>query len=437
MELTQKLPIYPTDSQLKVLWDLSEKCRLIYNFALAERIDNWEQNKEKPKKERAYISYTDQQNNLPQIKKEYPEYKWVYSKVLQMTLRKLDSNYKSFFSLQKKGDIKARPPRFKSKKYFTTLCYNQSGFEITDSTIIFSHKHPSKEELSFEIPKEFNPKEKIKQIELFVDSQKRWFISITYEINTPNHEDNELYQAFDLGVSQTAGVNIHGKFIQFKHRRADLYWKKKLEEVQSKRDHCKKGSRKWKWYNNKLKTMKRKQANQLKDYQHWLSKQIVENTKANTLIIGKLALKKMAKKKKGTGNAKKTKANKTLNHSVHNAGFMSRFAEFLTYKAEKIGKIVIRIGEDKTTKACCMCGKLENRTIYDRVITCKCGNQIDRDLNSAINIMVKFLEMKKAGVFDFLSPQPSMTEESFLLNDEWNGFLRQTDLLDLTIEVYS
>ena len=49
MNLTQKLPIFPTDSQIKVLWDLSEKCRLIYNFALAERIENWKQNKNKPK----------------------------------------------------------------------------------------------------------------------------------------------------------------------------------------------------------------------------------------------------------------------------------------------------------------------------------------------------------------------------------------------------
>ncbi|MHA1491474.1 MAG: zinc ribbon domain-containing protein, partial [Promethearchaeota archaeon] len=106
----------------------------------------------------------------------------------------------------------------------------------------------------------------------------------------------------------------------------------------------------------------------LKDYQHWLSKQIVENTKANTLIIGDLAVKEMAKKKKGTGNARKTKAQKTLHHSVQNTGFMSRFAQFLTYKAERLGKRVIRIGEEKTTKACCNCGKLSKRTIYERFI---------------------------------------------------------------------
>ncbi|MBY9007417.1 MAG: helix-turn-helix domain-containing protein [Candidatus Lokiarchaeota archaeon] len=28
-----------------MFWVLSEKCRLLYNFALAERIENWHQNK--------------------------------------------------------------------------------------------------------------------------------------------------------------------------------------------------------------------------------------------------------------------------------------------------------------------------------------------------------------------------------------------------------
>jgi putative transposase len=437
MELTQKLPIFPKNAQEEILWTLSEKCRLIYNFALAERKENWKQNKEKAKEERKFTTYVDQQNQLPHLKEKYPEYRWVYSKVLQMTLKKLDADYKSFRALRNNGDEKARPPGFKSKNHFTTLCYNQSGFKIRDSTITFSHGHPSKVELTFHVPNERVPRQKIKQVELFLDSRKRWFISITYEVITPEHVDNGLYQALDLGVSQTAGVNLHGKTVSFKHRRADLYWKKKIEEVQGKRDHCKKRSRKWNWYHQKLAQMKRKQANQLKYFQHWLSKQVVENTKANTIVMGDLKVKKMARKKKGTGNARKTKAQKTLNHSVHNTGFMSRFAEFLTYKAEKAGKRVIRIGEEKTTKACCTCGELSRRALHERIITCNCGNHLDRDLNSSFNIMVKFLEMKKAGVFDFLLHQPSMTEESFLLNNEWNGFLRHTGLLDLTMEAYS
>ncbi|MBD3192323.1 MAG: helix-turn-helix domain-containing protein, partial [Candidatus Heimdallarchaeota archaeon] len=34
MQLSQKIRIYPTKEQLEVMGDLSEKCRLIYNFAL-------------------------------------------------------------------------------------------------------------------------------------------------------------------------------------------------------------------------------------------------------------------------------------------------------------------------------------------------------------------------------------------------------------------
>jgi putative transposase len=77
-----------------------------------------------------------------------------------------------------------------------------------------------------------------------------------------------------------------------------------------------------------------------------------------------------------------------------------------------MGKRAIRIGEDKTTKMCCKCGKTSKRAIYEGVIMCDCGNHIDRDLNSTINIMVKFLEMKKVDVLDFLSQKPSMDEES-------------------------
>ncbi|MBY9008179.1 MAG: transposase, partial [Candidatus Lokiarchaeota archaeon] len=66
----------------------------------------------------------------------------------------------------------------------------------------------------------------------------------------------------------------------------------------------------------------------------------------------------------------------------------------MTYKAEKIGKRVIRIDESKTTQVCCKCGKAKKRPIFERIINCDCGSHIDRDLNSAINIMVYFLDIK-------------------------------------------
>jgi len=67
MQLTQKIRIFPTEEQEDVLWHLSERCRLIYNFALSERIKAW-------KGEGHGVSYTKQQNDLPKLKLQYPEY---------------------------------------------------------------------------------------------------------------------------------------------------------------------------------------------------------------------------------------------------------------------------------------------------------------------------------------------------------------------------
>lgn len=81
-------------------------------------------------------------------------------------------------------------------------------------------------------------------------------------------------------------------------------------------------------------------------------------------------------------------------YSIHNTGFLGRFVEFLTYKAELIGKKLIRIDEAYTSKTCCNCGKIHDLKLYNRNMKCECGNNIDRDKNSTINIMKRFLSQK-------------------------------------------
>ncbi|MFX1501856.1 MAG: zinc ribbon domain-containing protein [Promethearchaeota archaeon] len=80
---------------------------------------------------------------------------------------------------------------------------------------------------------------------------------------------------------------------------------------------------------------------------------------------------------------------------------MFKFVEFLTYKAEKIGKRIIRIDESKTTKACCKDRKLKKRVLFERNITCDCGTQVDRHLNAVFNIMTHFFVFKHN--YEFLS----------------------------------
>ena len=258
MLLTYKTRIYPTQEQEEVLWTLSNQCRLLYNFALQERRAEWEVNKKG-------INYIKQQNDLPNLKEKYPNYEWVYSKVLQSTLKKLDGSYKSFFALWKSGDITARPPKFRGKKFFFTMNYNQSGFKISDNKIKFSQSYKKDISLEFDI---HTPKfDNVKQIEISENNGK-YFISITHEIETPEYVDNGLYQAWDLGIGKQTEVNLDGRFIEVKNIRPDKYWENPKSELQSRRDHCKKNSRKYKFINGLKRKVERKCRHQIKDFQH-------------------------------------------------------------------------------------------------------------------------------------------------------------------------
>ncbi len=307
-----------------------------------------------------------------------------------MTLKKVDAAYRSFFGLVKNGESTARPPGFRGKDYFFTLCYNQSGFFFTRRLIKFSHKHPESVKLIFSIPFDFTSIY-VKQVEIFQDRyDQRFYVAVAYEQEEPPYIDNGYYQAFDLGIIKHAAINSSGKFLETTVKRPDKYWQPYIRSLQQRKDHCLKNSRRHRLFSQRLRSMQRKCVNQTKDWQHKQSKRLLHNTKANTLIVGDLSVKKMASTKK---NGKNHKYTKSLHRGVHNTGHLGRFVELLIYKAKLIGKRVIVIDERATSKTCAFCGhKKEQMPLSKRIYHCEvCESVIDRDQNSAINIVKRFL----------------------------------------------
>lgn len=386
MQLTQRIRINPNKEQETILWILSEKCRLIYNFALSERRDAFD-------KGTKGINYIKQQNDLLAMKEKYPEYKWVYSHTLQYTLRLLDANYKSFFALNKKGDKTARTPHFQSKDRFSALVFNHGGFKVEDGSLKISHKHPSSTQLKFEIPTKFKF-DNVTQVSITQDGQ-RFYASIVYERKEKEYVDNGIYQAFDLGVIKQTAVNSAGKFVEFKNKRPDKYWDISIEKVQRRLSHCRRGSHKYNFLKKTLNRLQEKSANQMRDLQHKLSRKIIDNTMANTIIVGDLDIKEMVQSNKSG-----------LNKSLQNTGSIARFVSYLTYKAKLAGKKVIQINERGTTKTCCACGKKKDMPLYERQYICDCGNNMDRDRNSAVNILERY----------FLSQMPSGLAADYIGN---------------------
>jgi putative transposase len=107
--------LYPNATQAERLtgW-IRLHCEL-YNAALEERIDAW-------RKTGKSISYYEQQNVLPAIKADRPEFVELGSHALQQTLRRLDLAFQAFFRRVKAGQTPGFP-RFKASRRFSGFCY--------------------------------------------------------------------------------------------------------------------------------------------------------------------------------------------------------------------------------------------------------------------------------------------------------------------------
>src|SRR5215468_3402675 len=92
----------------------------LFNAALQERRDAYRIN-------HLSISYKAQANQLPEIKKDRPEFAQIHSQVIQDALRRLDSAFDGFFRRVKEGQ-KPGYPRFRSSFRYDSLRYPQSGF---------------------------------------------------------------------------------------------------------------------------------------------------------------------------------------------------------------------------------------------------------------------------------------------------------------------
>src|SRR5207245_9044469 len=84
--------------------------------------------------------------------------------------------------------------------------------------------------------------------------------------------------------------------------------------------------------------------------------------------------------------------NPYLNRSVFNAWGLTNFIHMLLYKGKLYGKDLQFLDERNTSKQCSGCGNLKAMPLSKRTYHCaECGLVMDRDDNSAVNILMRFL----------------------------------------------
>ena len=156
--------------------------------------------------------------------------------------------------------------------------------------------------------------------------------------------------AFDLGIKTLAtGVNDHGRFYHIGGFKGHQWYNKQLDKIRSKRDRCKKKSRRYIHLSQVYRRVSEKKQNKRRDCLHKASHLIAHRLVERTVVIGDLSQRQMVT----TAHAEHLKA---LHRSVYNDWGLYQFVQMLTYKCLLAGKELVVLDERDTSKTCSRCG---------------------------------------------------------------------------------
>ncbi len=350
MHLTNKFRLYPNKKQENKLLETLELCRQTYN-SLLNQLNN------QKIKDQSQI-----QGTIPDMKICEPKLKNVYSKVLTSECDKLFSNLRTLSKI-KKNKKKVGRLRFKSKGWFKTFTYNQSGFKLKDNLLHLSKIGNIKIKVHREI------KGKIKQITIKKMPSGKWFASVIEERNVsiPRHPIKKIV-GIDLGLIDLIYDSDNNKIENPRHLKKQA---KKLAHLDRKMLKKKKGSKNREKARIKLARQYEKLTNTRDDFLHKISRYYVNNYDA-------IGMEDM--------NITNMVHNKKLSKSILDASW-GKLRQFMSYKAENAGKLYIPINYRGTTQRCSQCGETVKKGLWDREHKCNnCGFIAPRDYNSALEI---------------------------------------------------
>lgn len=383
MLLTFKIKLCLSNEQQKIIDLMSNDGRMLYNHFLNKLKEQYE-------KDKTFISYYVQQKELKNYETEYLTFD-----IKKEILRTLHNNYSSFFKLIKQNkDLNPNPPKFRGKDYFFTLSFTQD-FIIKENNLKISYSNYRKLNINLDyiepiknlicLRNKTNESE-IKQLKIYKENNN-YFASVTYEKKEENLKniDNNKILSIDLGkknllsvydVENNKGIVFCSKYLTKNQK----YFDNRIDGLKSIRDKKKKGSRKYKKINKKLQKLYSKKKTQGNLSLQKVSKDLSNENK--TILIGEL-----------TNLKKNIRSNfNSLNRQMQNNWDLQTFIHLLEYKCLLKGNQVIKVNEAWTSKTCCKCGAINHDLeLTDRQYICDCGNNINRDINGAINIYKQFV----------------------------------------------
>lgn len=366
-----ELRLYPSKEQRVLIDRTLGCCRFVYNHVLSIKKELWEDYK---------LSFNP---NLKSFKKEWKFLSKVPSQALANSYMDCMTAFSNFFnSLKSKSKAKQSFPKFHKKgqkdSFRIAATKTSKGYDLR----IEDYEYIKVPKLGLIKFRNYNridwSKVHIYNITIKKTPTNKYFASLCIEIEEPEYVEPKFDTCgFDLGLKDFA-IFDSGEVVE-----NPKYFRKsqeKLAKEQRKLSNCTKGSNNYIKQKLKVALVHEKIKNQRKDFQHKISRQIVNE---NQVIVSEnLNVKGMLK-------------NHKLAKSIQDASFGS-FCNMIAYKAKEQHRQYVKIGTFyPSSKLCHCCGfKYKGLKLEERFWTCPvCGTYLDRDENAAINILKEGLRI--------------------------------------------
>jgi len=349
------------EQRLEATLDL---CRELYNAALQERRSAW-------RLRHVSVTYPMQANQLPDIKASRPEFADVHSQVLQDVLMRLQRAFENFFRRVREGETPGYP-RFKSRNRYDSFTYPQSGWRVEGNKLYLSKIGSMRLRLSRPIEVE------IKRVTIKREAGK-WYAIFTCEVEERPQPPTGRLSGVDVNIENFLTTS-EGEVVDnprwFRQAEEMIAWCHRLLSRKRKGSNRRKKAilRLQKWY--------AKIKNQRRDFQHKLSRRLVNEN--DVLFFEILNIAGMVR-------------NHHLAKSISDVAW-GAFLFMLVYKAAEAGKLAIGVAPQWTTQECSRCHVLVRKGLSQRWHACPvCGLELPRDQNSALNILARGMELWQAG----------------------------------------
>lgn len=368
-----KVRIYPTPEQAEFLNRQFGAVRFAYNKALHIISSQYKRHGTKLNAKR-------DMKPLLAVAKKSRKYHWLKgfdSIALQQAVINLDKAFNNFFDPK----LPARYPKFK-RKHGKQSSYHCMSVSCGDDWIKIPKMGPIKARIHRKV------EGRLKSITLSRTVTGEYYASLLHEDGAEapapiQSLDESAVLALDMGLTHLV-IDSGGKKTPNPHflKKASANLRRKQKAL----SRCKKGSKGRAKARLLVAKAHQRLTNTRADFQHKLSRAIVDENQA--VIVETLKVKNMLK-------------NRKLSKHIADASWTGLIQK-LEYKAKEQGKHLIKIDQwFASSKTCSCCGhKLDDLPLTIRQWQCPaCSAQNDRDINAALNIKAQgILKLKAEGL---------------------------------------